>query len=203
MFSFGPAPLADNAHREVTILYFVLMSVAEENELREDQEYRDAATHITPSAVKLLPRECPPIPKNFDSFERLLRWYIQTLLILFGKYCPHYLEVIWLQQEIMMMYRRNAGSLLAAVIAGLIWDLVTDTAQYFYTFPTEIKFQADPQEEISTSNLAVQRSLLLANIHISSSDTPSSLIPRVIPHAGYSNRLGLTKGVPKVPSSTR
>ena len=84
MFSFGPAPLADNAHRGVTILSFVLMSVAEENDLREEQEYRDEATHITPNAVKASRRKCPPIPTTFDSFERLLSRYIHALLILFG-----------------------------------------------------------------------------------------------------------------------
>jgi len=63
MFSFGPTPLADNAHRGATILSFVLMLVAEENELREDQEYKDEATHITPNAVKA--SQTPTHPHKF------------------------------------------------------------------------------------------------------------------------------------------
>jgi len=37
MFSLGPAPLVDNAHREITMFAFVRMLVGEENQLREDQ----------------------------------------------------------------------------------------------------------------------------------------------------------------------
>jgi len=52
MFSFGASPLADNAHRGISPLAFVLMSVAEENQLRENQEAYDGATSLTPGMMR-------------------------------------------------------------------------------------------------------------------------------------------------------
>ena len=44
MFSLGAAPLAGNAHRGITPLAFVILSVGEESMLREDQEAFDGTT---------------------------------------------------------------------------------------------------------------------------------------------------------------
>ena len=43
------------------------------------------------------------------------------------------------------------GYLSPAAIAGLTWDIVADAAQFFYTFPSEEEFLADPQLEILKS----------------------------------------------------
>ena len=45
------------------------------------------------------------------------------------------------------MYMQNNGHLAAVTIAGLVWDIITDTAQFFYKFPTEDDFLADPQRD--------------------------------------------------------
>jgi len=70
------------------------------------------------------------------------------------------------------MYWRNGRHLPHNKIASLVWDIFTDAAQFFYTFPTEEECNMDPQMGISTSNLAVRHSLLSANLHVPSLDTP-------------------------------
>lgn len=90
MFSLGRSPLADNAHRDISMLAFVLMSVAEKTQLREEQEWRDGATSLTPAAVKASRRKCPSIPTEFEKFERLLVRYIKAGQIMFTKKCKHF-----------------------------------------------------------------------------------------------------------------
>ena len=62
MFSPGTAPLAGNAHRGITPLAFVILSVWEESMLREDQEAFDGATSLTPAMMRVVRRKCPAIP---------------------------------------------------------------------------------------------------------------------------------------------
>ena len=135
-------------------------------------------------------RKCPSIPTEFEKFERLLVRYGKAGKILFGKKCKHFLEVARLRQELMLMYRRNMGYLSPAAIAGLIWDIITDAAQFFYTFPSEAEFLADPQQEMPKSRLAVRRSLLSANIHTPAVDTPATWLPR----AAYTPTITKGKG---------
>ena len=151
------------------------------------QEWRDGATTITPSAVKASRRKCLSIPTDFDQFERLLVRYIKAGTILFTKQCDHFLEVARLRQELMLMYRRNMGYLSPSAIAGLVWDIVADAAQFFYTFPLEAEFLMDPQLDMPQSRLKVRRSLLSANIHTPAADTPATWLPRVIPTNTYGN----------------
>ena len=40
----------------------------------------------------------------------------------------------------MYVYRRNGGSISRNYIAGLLWDIVIDVAQYFYTSPNANEF---------------------------------------------------------------
>ena len=126
MFSMGPSPLADTAHRGISILAFGVMSVAEENQLMEEQEWRDGATTITPSALRASKRKCPSIPKEFDQFERLLVRYMKAGTMLFTRKCPHFVQVGRLRQELMLMYQRNNGYLSSDTIAGLVWEIVVD-----------------------------------------------------------------------------
>ena len=46
--------MVDNAHRRITTLLFALLTVGEENQLREDQEAYDGATSLTPNMLKML-----------------------------------------------------------------------------------------------------------------------------------------------------
>ena len=178
MFSLGPAPLADNAHRGISPLAFGLMTVAEENALREDQEARDGATALTPAAVRAAKRKCPSIPQLLQDLIVLLRRYIKAGHILFTRKCHHFQEVVRIKAELTLMQRRNGNFLDVARIASLVWDIIVDSGQFFNTFPTEEEFSHNPQRGMPTSNLGVVRSLLSSNKHIASIDTPARWLPR-------------------------
>ena len=61
IFSLGSTPLVDNAHCGISPLAFGSILVAEENQLREDQEARDSTTSLTPAAVRASKQKCPSI----------------------------------------------------------------------------------------------------------------------------------------------
>jgi len=94
MFSLGPAPLADNENRGITMLDFDLMSVGEEDQLREDQEAFYGVASPTPVMMRASRRKCLEIPTTFEQLERLLVWYIKSEYNLFIANCPHFVEVI-------------------------------------------------------------------------------------------------------------
>ena len=83
------------------------------------------------------------------------------------------------------MFRRNSGQLPAGSIAGIMWDIVTDVVQYFYTFPSEEEFSANPQKNMPASEFSVLRILLSANCHVASLDTPKRWLLVPIPHTPY------------------
>ena len=56
---------------------------------------------------------------------------MKALEILFTVSCPNLLEVARLRQKLMLIYRQNNGYLSAATITGLVWDIVTNSAQFF------------------------------------------------------------------------
>ena len=76
--SFGSSPLFDQFHRGINILALTLIYVAEENQLRDDQDVYNKATAVTPALVKMLKQECPPISKTFNQFECLIRHYLKA-----------------------------------------------------------------------------------------------------------------------------
>ena len=76
--SFGSSPLVDQYHRGINILALTLIYVAEENQLRDDQDVYNKATAVTPALVKMLKQKCPPISKTFDQFECLIRRYLKA-----------------------------------------------------------------------------------------------------------------------------
>ena len=94
MFLLGSTPLAENAHRGITPLAFVLLSVEEENTLRLEQEAYDGATSHTPAMMRASKRGCPKPPMEYDPFDRLLQRYIKSGQWLFGVHCPHFREVV-------------------------------------------------------------------------------------------------------------
>ena len=93
MFLMGPLPLPDNAHRGITPLVFVLLTVGEEHKLREEQEAFDGAATLTPAMMRANKRKCPTIPASFEQLIRLLVRYIKVGLWLFGPHCEHFIEV--------------------------------------------------------------------------------------------------------------
>jgi len=123
--------LADNSHKGISPLAFTLLTIGEENQLREDQEAYDSTASLTPTMFKNAQRKSPAIPFEFDKFERLLIRYIKVGQNLFTIHCPHFIEVNHIRQELMMMYRRNVWNLPKNTIAGLLWDIVADSAQFF------------------------------------------------------------------------
>ena len=195
-FSMGPLPLVDNAYRGITPLAFVLLTVGEEHKLREEQEAFDGATLLTPAMMRANKRKCPAIPTTFDQLVRLLVWYIRVGLWLFGPHCQHFIEVKMVKQELMRMYCRNAGQLPAGTITGIMWDIVVNAAQFFYTFPSDANFTANPQRNIPVSTLSIKRSLLSANLHIAALDTPKRWLPPLVPYTpspGGNNALEHTR----------
>ena len=95
----------------------------------------------------------------------------------------------------MLNYRRNMGSLPQNTIAGLLRDITTDATQFLYTFPLAEDWKANPQRNMPASQLSVRRSLLSANTHISSIDTPKGWLknsPPQLPPGGGVNTLGHT-----------
>jgi len=92
----------------------------------------------------------------------------------------------------MANFQRNTGTLPPVTIASLLWDDVADTAQFFYTFPTETELLMDPQVNMPASNLQVRRHLLSANMHIASMDTPQRWLPPPIQR--YTNSSGNESG---------
>jgi len=94
----------------------------------------------------------------------------------------------------MLMFRRNKGMLSVKNVATLLWDIMADAAQYFYTIPSSAQYTIITLEGMPTSNLSVRRSLLSANMYILSVDTPQrwiALPPPVLPHM---NSLGFNTG---------
>jgi len=144
IFSLGSAPLVDNAHRGISLLGFGSMTVAEENQLREDQEYRDGATSLTPANIRAAKRKCPSIPVLYDPFDRLISRYICAGQLLFTRRCHHSQEVTRMKEELLLIYSRNGGHLAQGTIAGLCWDIIADSAQFFNTFSTEEEFRRSP-----------------------------------------------------------
>lgn len=128
MFSFGPAPLAANAHRGITPLVFVFLSVSVENQLRDDHDAYNGAILLTPAMMKAAQRKYSGSPIGFNRFERLLIRYVQAGQQLFTVNYSHFIEVNFMRQDLMMMYRRNLGSLPQNTLAGLLWDIIADAA---------------------------------------------------------------------------
>jgi len=121
------------------------MTVADENQLREDQEARDGATSLTPAAVRAARRKCPSVPTQYDPFDQLLTRYICVGKIFFTRRCHHSQEVARMKEELLIMYTRNGDYLAPWVIVGLCWDIIADSAQFFNMFPAEEEFSIDPQ----------------------------------------------------------
>jgi len=157
------------------------MSVAEETQLREDQEAFDGATSLTPGMLKAAKRKCPSIPTILDISLLFLRWYITARRSLFTERCPHFVEVVRIRQELMLIFRRNMGLMSQNNISSLVWDIVADADHFFYTFPTADQFEILPPEDILTSNLGVKRSLFPVNMVIPASDTPKRWIIQLTP----------------------
>jgi len=65
-------------HTGVSPLAFVLMSVADENEFREDQEAYNRAKSLTPGMTRASKRKYPSITKTLRELVELLRRYIST-----------------------------------------------------------------------------------------------------------------------------
>jgi len=124
MFSLGHAPLADNAHRVISPQDFGVMTVAEENILREDQEARGGATYLTPAAIRSAKCKFLSIPTRLYDLIVLLRRYIKEGHLLFARSCPHFQEVVRIKQELTLMQRWNGHFLPAANVASLIWGIV-------------------------------------------------------------------------------
>ena len=92
-----------------------------------------------------------------------------------------------------MMYRRNVGNLPKNTIAGLLWDIVADTSQFFCTLTSEEDYNATPQVNMPVSTLLVKRSILSEIFHLDSIDTPKYQLPRVPTGVGDKNVLGRTR----------
>ena len=194
MFSFGPAPLAATAHRGITPLAFTLLSVSEDNQLREDQDAYDGATSLTPAMLKAARRKCPSPPFEFDKFERLLIRYVLSGRRLFTVHCPHFISCNFLRQDLMLVYRRNLGSLLRNTLVGLMWDIIADSAQFFSTYTSSADFNATPQRNMPLSFMGTRRSLLSMNQHSAPLDTPSCwLVPVQLPGGPHYPGLGKTR----------
>ena len=91
IFSFGVSQLADNAHRGIYPLSFALISVAEENQLREDQDAYTGSTSLTPGMMRAQKHNCPSIPIMLRELVELLRQYISAGYLLFTARCEHLL----------------------------------------------------------------------------------------------------------------
>ena len=194
MFSLGPAPLAANAHRGITPLAFVLLSVDDENKLREDQDAYEGATSLTPAMMRAAKRRCPSVVFDFEKFDKLMIRYVKSGQKLFTERCAHFVECNSMRQVLMLMYRRNLGHLPPNTIAGLLWDVVADSAQFFYTFPSAEEFNATPQRNMPSSQLAVRYNLLSANLHVAAMDTPKAwLVAPPIFHGGKQQGLGRSR----------
>jgi len=172
MFSLGGAQMADNSHRGISPLAFALLTFGEVNQLREDQEVYDGATSLTPTMFKNAQWKCFTIPVEFDKFERLIVRYKKAGQNLFTIHCPHFIEVNYIQQELMMIYRRNVGNLPKNTITGLLWDIVADSAQLFYNFTSVEDFNTTLQLNIPISTLSMRGSLLSVNLHVATIGTP-------------------------------
>ena len=71
-------------------------------------------------------------------------------------------------------YRRIGGGLSANKIAGNLWAVIADSNQFFFTFPTEEEFMAEPQRNMPCSNLEARQHLIGMNIMLNAQDTPKS-----------------------------
>ena len=76
--SFGSSPLINQCHRGINILALTLIYVAEENQLRDDQDVYNKATSVTPALIKKPKQKFPPNSKTFDQFECLIRHYLNA-----------------------------------------------------------------------------------------------------------------------------
>ena len=92
-----------------------------------------------------------------------------------------------------MTYPRNVGSLSKNTIAGLLWDIVADSAQFMYTFTSADDFNATPQLNMPVSNLSVRRILLSANLHVTSIDTPRHCLTKIPTGGVNKNSLSRTQ----------
>lgn len=119
----------------------------------------------------------------FYKFERLLIRYVQAGQKLFTINCLHFVEVNFMRQDLMMMYRRNLGSLPQNTLAGLLWDIIADTAQYFSTYNSTKDFTATSQRNIPMSFLGTKRSLLSMNQRSATAYTKYWLMV-LTPHGG-------------------
>ena len=140
--------------------------MAEDNQLMEYQEVREGVAFLTPAAVCASRKICPSIPTTFPELIELLARYIFAEHRIFTKACHHFQEVVRIRQELCLIDWRNIGQLPPNTVASSIWDVVTDAAQFFNTFPTEEEISAVSDVGIPTSNLAVLRSLLSAKLHV-------------------------------------
>jgi len=74
------------------------MSIAEESQLRENQEAHDGATTLTPSVVRAAKRKCPSIPSGFHEPILLLTRYAQAGEYFFTLNSQHFQEVRRMKQ---------------------------------------------------------------------------------------------------------
>ena len=98
MFSLRTASIADNAHRGISILDFVLMLVVKDNQLWEDQEACNGVTSLALAVVRISKRKCPVIPTTFDQFGFLLRHYIKAGYIIFTPSCHHFQDAVHMKR---------------------------------------------------------------------------------------------------------
>ena len=120
MFSFGASPLADNTHRGISPLSFVLMLATEENQVREDQEAYNGTTSLIPGMTRAAKRKCPSIPTTLRELVELLQRYISAGHLLFTARYDHFVEVMRIWQELMLIFRRNKGIISANNIATVL-----------------------------------------------------------------------------------
>ena len=100
-FSYGENPTTDIAHKGITPLEFFMMSIAEEQQLRINEEVYEFATNITPQASKAANRNPPPFPDTYEKLRWLLRQYIKAGRSLFMQKNGHLQEMHHTKKELM------------------------------------------------------------------------------------------------------
>ena len=134
------------------------MSIAEEQQLRKNEEVYESAINITPQAAKADKRKFPSLPDKYEKLQWLLLHYIRAGRRLFMHKKGHIQEVHNIKTALIYVYLRNGGSISRNYICGLLWDIIIDIAQYFYSFPTadyfatndNIKYLKQPQGKTRT-----------------------------------------------------
>ena len=130
----------------------------------------ESATNITPQSEKAGKRKFPPLPDTYDTLQWLLIQYIRSGRRLFTQNNRHLQEVQYIKIELMYVYRRNGGYISSNYIAGLLWYILIDTAQYLYTFLTESDIKTN--DNLPQKRLYCRESLVSANIYVHPMNAP-------------------------------